>query len=62
MQNLTKNTLSGILAILAISALATIAMVIVWLLPIMLFLMGGVGLYIIIRLLLEDTGEKGAGS
>jgi fatty acid desaturase len=59
MQNLTKNALSGIFAIIAIAIICAIVIGVLWLIPIILVVLGGVGLFFVFRVLLEDTEEGG---
>ena len=61
MQNISKNVLSGVIAIIAISVICAIVISIMWLIPIVLIVLGGVVLYFVIRVFLEDTEEGEVG-
>ncbi len=59
MYNLTKNLLSCVLALVATAVVVSVIVGVLWLVPIILMVLGGIGLFIIFRVLLEDTEEGG---
>ena len=58
MQNITTNVFSGVLALVTIAVIGAIVIATLWLIPILIVIAGGIGLFFVFRILLEDT-EKG---